>query len=187
MKDTRFYLMIAAFLLFLVSCRTVAHIEKDETVDFGKFKTFTWAEIPAEEQGLSDIQARNLQSAVSEALKKNAQWQESSSRPDVILKHDIQVDKVVRQYNEPVYSQAFSRNYYNPYTRRWVNIYYPPRFLGYDRDQVQANEATFTISMIDASTNRVIWQGWTTADVNRKLTSREIQEGVKAIFKNFSP
>ena len=186
MKDTRFYLMMAAFLLFLVSCGTVAHIEKDETVDFGKFKTFTWAQVPAEEQGLTDIQARNLQSAVSEALSK-ADWKESPEKPDDILKHDVQVDRVVREYNEPVYSRAYSRNYYNPYTRRWVNIYYPSRFLGYDRDQVQANEATFTISMIDAATNKVIWQGWTTADVNRKLTSREIQEGVKSIFKNFNP
>lgn len=186
MKDSRFYLMMAAFLLFLVSCGTVAHIEKDETVDFKKFKTFTWADVPEAEQGLSDIQASNLQSAVADALRR-ANWKESKEKPDVILKHDVQVERTVREYNEPVYSQAYSRNFYNPYTRRWVNIYYPPRFLGYDRDQVQANEATFTISMVDASTSRVIWQGWTTTDVNRKLTSKEIQDGVKAIFKNFDP
>ncbi len=37
---------------------------------------------------------------------------------------------------------------------------------------------------MNANTDKVIWQGWTTAEVNgRKLTDKEIDDNVKAIVK----
>ena len=43
-----------------------------------------------------------------------------------------------------------------------------------------------TITMIDARTDKVIWQGWTTEELNsRKMSSKEIQAAVRSIFKKF--
>jgi hypothetical protein len=40
--------------------------------------------------------------------------------------------------------------------------------------------------MIDAKTDKTVWQGWTTDEVNsRNLTSKEIQYAVKSIFRKF--
>jgi hypothetical protein len=58
--------------------------------------------------------------------------------------------------------------------------------MGYDRNQRMVNEGTITISMIDTRTDKMVWQGWTTDQVNnRHLTSKEIQNSVKAIFRKF--
>ncbi|HEU4633088.1 MAG TPA: DUF4136 domain-containing protein [Flavisolibacter sp.] len=109
-----------------------------------------------------------------------------SKRPDVLLTYDVLVERGVREQNNPVYSEPYTRYYYNPYTRRWMSVYYPSQFLGYDRNQQQVREGTITISLIDAKTDKTIWQGWTTDQVNsRNLTSKEIQNSVKSIFRKF--
>ena len=131
------------------------------------------------------MQKANLQKAVSAELAK-AGWREDKRRPDVILKHDILVEKTVKESSNPVYSRGFTRRYYNPYTRRFNYIYYPSQFMGYDNDQYETREGTLTITMIDAKTDKVIWQGWTTDEVDSKnLTSKEIQNSVKNIFRKF--
>ncbi|MGB3165024.1 MAG: DUF4136 domain-containing protein, partial [Chitinophagaceae bacterium] len=57
---------------------------------------------------------------------------------------------------------------------------------GYERDERTIREGTVTISMIDAKTDKTVWQGWTTDEVNsRNLTSKEIQNSVKSIFRKF--
>ena len=40
--------------------------------------------------------------------------------------------------------------------------------------------------MIDRKTDKAVWQGWTTDEVNgRNLTKKEIDNSVRAIFKKF--
>ena len=58
--------------------------------------------------------------------------------------------------------------------------------MGYERDERPIKEGTVTISMIDSKTDKTVWQGWTTDQVNsRNLTSKEIQNSVRSIFKKF--
>ena len=85
-----------------------------------------------------------------------------------------------------MYSQPYSRLYYNPYTRRYSTIYYPSQFLGYDRDERRVKEGTVTISMIDTRTDKTVWQGWSTDEVDgRNVSSKEAEAAVKSIFKKF--
>ena len=186
MKKISMFPILAGLVLLLGSCANTAHIEKDETVNFDKYKTFTWVdnEKDSNKQFLNDIQANNLRNAVSSELLK-ANWQESKTKPDVILKHDVLVEKTTRESKDPVYSQSYSRLMYNPYSRRYVNVYYPSRFMGYQNNEYQAKEGTITITMLDAKTDKVIWQGWTTEDINKNITSGDIKAGVKSIFKKF--
>ena len=47
-------------------------------------------------------------------------------------------------------------------------------------------EGTVSISMIDAKTDKTIWQGWTTNELNgNQFSSKEVQKNVKSIFKKF--
>jgi hypothetical protein len=58
--------------------------------------------------------------------------------------------------------------------------------LGYESYEQLIKEGTITITMIDAKTDKTVWQGWTTEEVNnRNLTSKEIQNAVRSIFKKF--
>jgi hypothetical protein len=179
-----------SFVLLLAACGTTAHIEKDDHTDFSRYKTFAW--IDKDGEGANDHNRRNdlteqkIREAVNIELEKTSGWREVKNRPDVLLSYDVLVEKASRESNSPVYSRPYSRLVYNPYTRRYTTIYYPSQFVGYERDERPVKEGTVTISMIDARTDKTVWQGWTTDEVsNRNLTSKEIQNSVKAIFKKF--
>lgn len=170
--------------LLLAGCASVAHIEKDDSVNFSSYKTFAWIDVKDKKSG-NDLVKNNIRKAVNAELVKEG-WKEYKHKPDVLLSYDVLVEKGVKEATNPVYSQSFTRTLYNPYTRRFLNVYYPSQFLGYDNDQYEIREGTVTISMIDAKTDKTIWQGWTTDEVNsRNLTSKEIQSSVKSIFRKF--
>lgn len=197
MKRFHFFIISAMTAFIWAGCASVAHIEKDDTVNFHNYKTFAWVETKPYQQDqktekvkeqktkVSDLTERNIRQAVNAELEK-AGWQESTTNPDVLLSYDVLVEKSVKQQTNPVYTQPFSRLFFNPYSRRWVSIYYPSRFMGYDDDTYAVHEGTITISMIDAKTDKTIWQGWTTDEVNsRNLTSKEVAASVKSIFRKF--
>lgn len=171
-------------IVILAGCASSTHIEKDETVNFSKYKTFTWLhgdEGKLENQ--SDLVETKIRSAVTKEFEKIG-WRESKTRPDVILDYDVLVERSSKNERDPVYSQPYSRLIYNPYTRRYATIYYPSQFLGYESYEKIIKEGTVTITMIDARTDKTVWQGWTTGEVNSKnLTNKEIQKAVASIFK----
>lgn len=174
-----------AFVFLLASCGSTAHIEKDDNADFSRYKTFAWVDKDNEGKrgGLTEQKIRD---AVNKELEKSSGWREVKNRPDVLLSYDVLVERNIREDNNPVYSNPTTRVFYNPRTRRYVSVYYPSQFLGYDRDQREVKEGTVTISMIDAKTDKTVWQGWTTDEVkNRNLTSKEIQNSVRSIFRKF--
>jgi len=171
-------------IVILAGCSSAVHIEKDDTVNFSKYKTFTWLhgdEGKLENQ--SDLAESKIRNAVTKEFEKIG-WRESETRPDVILDYDVLVERSNKEQREPVYSQPYSRLVYNPYTRRYATIYYPSQFLGYESYEKVIKEGTVTITMIDAKTDKTVWQGWTTGEVNsRNLTNKEIQKAVASIFK----
>ena len=179
-----------AFVFLLASCAPTAHIEKDDNTNFSNYKTFAWIDKDGEgkkdRNRSNDLTEQKIRDAVNKELEKSAGWRESKSNPDVLLSYDVLVEKTVEQRSDPVYSQPFTRSYYNRYTRRFVNVYYPSQFMGYNSYDAQSREGTVTITMLDANTEKTIWQGWTTDQVsNRNLTSKEIQSSVRAIFRKF--
>jgi len=186
MKSIKALLVFATFGLLLAGCAATAHVEKDDAVNFNNYKTYAWEENDDSSRiKKNSLQEASLKEAVNAELAK-ANWKEEKDNPDIILKHDVLVERSVRNSSSPVYSQPFTRSFYNPYSRRIGYIYYPSRFVGYDNDRYSTREGTLTISMIDAKTDKVVWQGWATDEVkNKNLTSKEIQGSVKSIFKKF--
>lgn len=174
----------AAFVFLLASCAPTAHIEKDDATDFSSYKTFAWVE--KEKNAKNDMTEQKIRKAVSAELEKNAGWKETKKNPDVLLSYDVLVERSVRQQSGPVYSRPFTRTFYNPYSRRFINVYYPSQFMGYDDRSIPTREGTVTITMTDAGTEKTVWQGWTTDEVDsRHMSAKEIQSSVKAIFRKF--
>ena len=187
MKNIRLLVLFAAFGFILSGCASTAHVEKDDAVNFNNYKTFAWLDENNDSSGIkkNSLQESTVRQAVNAELSK-ASWREDKRHPDIILKHDVLVEKTIKDNSNPVYSQPFTRRFFNPYTRRISYIYYPSQFVGYDRNQYESREGTLTISMIDAKTDKVVWQGWATDEVSSKnLTSKEINGSVKSIFRKF--
>ncbi|HRO68824.1 MAG TPA: DUF4136 domain-containing protein [Chitinophagaceae bacterium] len=176
-------------VFLLASCTSTAHIEKDDNTDFSKYKTYAWVEkerSDKRESRKNDLAEQKVRDAVSKELEKTAGWRESKSNPDVLLSYDLLVERSTKQQSDPVYSRPFVRTFYNPYSRRFYRVYYPSRFMGYDHFDVNTREGTVTISMIDAKTEKLVWQGWASDEVSsRNMTSKEIQNSIKAIFRKF--
>jgi len=186
MRNLKLWSGSLAFVFLLASCASTAHIEKDDNTDFTKYKTFAWVEKEGKDKKNNDLTEQKVRDAVSKELEKTAGWRESKNNPDVLLSYDVLVERSVKQQSEPVYSNPFARTFYNPYSRRFYRVYYPSRFMGYDNYDVNTREGTVTISMIDADTEKTVWQGWATDEVgSRNMTSKEIQSSVRAIFRKF--
>jgi hypothetical protein len=182
--------MAAIFAITTVACGTTAHIEKDQSVNFNRYKTYSW--VSEKDKSLNERNSNNLIDAqikneVAKQLQK-AGWVESKSNPDVLLDYNILVENTVKEETNPVYSRSFTRYYYNPFTRRVVGVYYPSQMVGYENYEIPYKEGTITLHMIDKATNKLVWQGWTTDAVNsHNLTGKEVTSSVKAILKKFNP
>jgi len=179
--------VFAFAVVLLTSCANTAHIEKDPSANLNDYKTYSW--IPNDQNDgktkthKNDLAESNIRAAVNQELQKSG-YTEVKSNPDLLLTYDLLVEKSVKKQNDPLYSRPFTRLYYNPYSRRYGTIYYPSQFLGYDREQREIREGTVTITMIDAKTDKTVWQGWSTDEINsRKFTSKEVQNLVKSIFR----
>lgn len=186
MKAKKVLLVAApALMLLLAACSSTAHIEKDDNTDFSRYRTFAWVDEEGKNR-TEDLAEQRIKEAVGKELQKTSGWKEVRSKPDVLLSYDVLVENNTKDISNPVYSRPFTRVVYNPVMRRYTTIYYPSQFMGYNRDERPVKEGTITISMIDTRRDKMVWQGWTTDEVNsRNLTTREIQNSVKAIFKKF--
>lgn len=178
---------LALPLLLLVSCATPAFVEKDESADLSSYKTFAWIESDKKTQKNKNntILENSVRDAVNKELAKEG-WREIKNKPDVLVSYDVLVERATKERNDPVYSRPFSRVYYNPFYRRYGVINYPSTFMGYDNSSVSVREGTLTITMVDTKTDKTVWQGWTTDEVNsRNISSKEAQTAVRSIFRKF--
>lgn len=175
-------------MMTIFSCSSPAYVEKDASANLSDYKTYMWVDIKANENDASsratsfaDISVHN---AVNEELQQRWGWREVEDNPDVLVSYDVLVERNVETQSDPVYSQPYSRLYYNRFTRRWSTIYYPSQFLGYQQYQVPVKEATVTITMMDTDTDKRIWQGWTTERLNGAgITDLNVKKSVRNIFK----
>jgi hypothetical protein len=186
MKKIFFSVAIVSVVAAFYSCSSPAYVEKDASANLSDYKTYMWVDVKASE---NDASARatsfadlSVHNSVNAELSKWG-WSEVSDNPDVLVSYDVIVERNVQTQSDPVYSQPYSRLYYNRFTRRWSTIYYPSQFLGYQQYQVPVRDATVTITMMDADTDKKIWQGWTTERLSGGLSDLDVKKSVRNIFK----
>ena len=187
MKKILITATIICALVTIYSCSTPAYVEKDTNTNLSDYKTYMWIDIKASENDASSRATSFADISVHNAVNAelgNWGWREVTDNPDVLVSYDVLVERGVESESEPVYSQSYSRLYYNRFTRRWSTIYYPSQFLGYQQYQVPVKEATITISMMDADTDKRVWQGWTTERLGGTgISDLDVKKSVRNIFK----
>ncbi|MEP7372415.1 MAG: DUF4136 domain-containing protein [Chitinophagaceae bacterium] len=177
------------FVFLLASCAPTAHVEKDDNANLSNYKTFSWVDKDGKGKNdrnkSNDLTEQKVRQAVNKELEKEG-WREAKNNPDILLSYDVLVERSVKEQSDARYSRPFTRTFYNPYSRRFFNVYYPSQYMGYENREINTREGTVTITMIDAATEKTVWQGWATDEVDsRHMTSKEIQNSVKAIFRKF--
>lgn len=182
-----------AFLTMAIftQCSAPVHVEKDRNANLAKYKTYMWVATRYNQQDEStrpasygDISVRNAADAELNKLG----WREVANNPDVLISYDILVENTTARRSDPIYTESYTRTYFNPRTKRWNTIYFPSQFLGYSNYEVPLNEGTITITLTDALSDKVVWQGWTTESLNySRLTQEEITASVRSIFKKLDP
>lgn len=184
LRNVKLWSTCLAFVFLVAGCGPTAHIEKDDNTDFSRYKTFAWLDKDDKGSKTSDLTEQRIRKAVNQELQKKG-WRESNDEAaDVLLSYDVLVERSSRTESDPVYTRPFTRTFYNPYRRRFINVYYPSQFVGYDTYNVPTREGTVTISMLDANTEKTVWQGWATEQLDsRNISSKEINSTVKAIMK----
>ncbi|MBO9595225.1 MAG: DUF4136 domain-containing protein [Niabella sp.] len=179
---------VAAVILVLAGCGPSAHVETSRNANFDRYRTFAWAEKKDRRgrTGNSTMMENQVKSAISDRLQSRMGWQQVSRNPDVVLSYDVLVERGSRVESDPRYSWGGFRTFYNPYSRRFYNVYYPSMFMGYDNYEVPTKEGTITVTMVDTRTDETVMQGWATDEVNsRRISGREIDRIVDAIFKKW--
>ncbi len=187
MKKIQWLTFTLMAAIVMVSCGRTAYVQKDADVDFSKIKTYSWVTTQANKEIVSvstqndDLTNRKIRQAISKNLTEKG-WKEVKKNPDVYLVYDVMIEEADKRVTTPVYSQSFTRWFFNPRNRRWVPVFYPSQFMGYDEDVQKMKEGTLTLTLMDADTDKTIWQGWTTSEMSgRKLTDKQIDSKVKAI------
>lgn len=105
MKKYR-WLAIAVICTFIItSCASVAHVERDNAVNFSHYKTFAWvdAQKDSNTQRVSDLTEQNIRNAVNAELMRKG-WTENNINPDVLLTYDVSVENTVKEEMNPVYT-----------------------------------------------------------------------------------
>ncbi|MCF3112139.1 DUF4136 domain-containing protein [Niabella sp. CC-SYL272] len=182
------FLGVAAVILVLAGCGPSAHVETSRNANLDRYRTFAWAEKKDRRgrMGNSTMMESQVKTAISDRLQSRMGWQQVSRNPDVILSYDVLVERGSRVESDPRYSWGGFRTFYNPYSRRFYNVYYPSMFMGYDNYEVPTKEGTITVTMVDARTDETVMQGWATDEVNsRRISGREIDRIVDAIFRKW--
>jgi hypothetical protein len=184
--------IIFGAILFIIgitvySCSARAYVEKDSGSNLSNYKTYMWVNALANENDVSTRATAFADLPVHNAVNGELQrwgWKAANENPDVLISYDILVEKDVETQNDPVYSQPYSRYYYNRFTNRWSGIYYPSQFLGHQQYQVPVKEATITITMMETRTDKKIWQGWTTERLGSSgVTDLNVKKSVRNIFR----
>ena len=181
-------LVAGASAFIFASCAITTHVETATGVNFDSYKTFGWATVNGEKREDSadnDIVDNNIKNAITAQLE-NKGWTETTQNPDVIMDYCVMVEKRVNQVSEPAYSYPYTHYYYNGWRRRGGYMYYPSDLIGYHTDNVPFKEGTLTVNMVEAKSNKLIWQGSAVGDVSSKtVTTQEMQTDVTSIFKKF--
>lgn len=177
-------------IVFLLSgCVQQGYHQKDNSVDFNSISTYAWAEGDGDKNydtrrpNQNSLRDTRIMQTVDRYLQGHG-WTQNKTNPDVYLVFDVVEDQSQQQVTTPVYSQPFNRWYFNPNTRRWVPIYYPSNFMGYNTASRQVKEGTLTLTMMNPGSDKVIWQGWTTSEIyGRKISDEKIERDVQAIIR----
>jgi hypothetical protein len=159
----------------------------DPAADFAPYHTFTWLEMPAENQ----TQARDpllhnrIMAAVETQLGERGYARSDAGGSDFLVGYHLRVE-------DKLDVQTINRSYGYGYGRygRYGGWGYPAG--GYSETRVtEYEEGTFIIDIVDGASNELVWRGTARGRLRDRKTPEErdkaVRETVAAVLKKFPP
>lgn len=193
MKTIHGILALAISVCLYSGCASTAFVQKADDFNIKSVKTYAWVngtqkekDEKATQSKVNDLTDTKIRASINRNLKANG-FREVKENPDVLLVYDVDIQQENRSETNPVYSQPYTRWFFNPYTRRYVSVYYPSQFIGYNETNRTVKEGTITLTLMDSRTDKTLWQGWVSSDIyGKRMTDKDIDNNVKAIVKKMS-
>ncbi len=167
-------IVFGLFSMFFFSCESIkVSMDYDNTADFSKYKTYKF-DHRVDELPLNDLNKDRLKNAVNNQMA--AKGFSESDNPDVYV--DI---VLTAQQEQNTYATT---NYYGGGYR-----YGRGGFSTTDVNTVNYVVGTLFIDLIDAETEKLVWQGRGegTIDENTKNREKNINDVVQKIFYYYPP
>lgn len=160
--------LLYVLLLSMSGCVVLVQSDKDDTVNFYRYRTFAWiARQPASFTNPAydnQILENNIKNVGSLELQNRGMTVDVDS-PDVLFDYQIMVDQKTETVQQPVYSNPYT---YNRFTG--LATFTGSFVIGYRNQEIPYKEGTLTISAIDRLSNRVVWRGWAEETVDDPTT-----------------
>lgn len=173
----------------VTGCAETAHVVKDSTVNMKLYKTYAWVQKKGPKEAMPDqsneLVEQSIHNAVSEQLQKRG-YIESASDAELLISTDVLVEKNQERRTDAVYTESYTRSFYNPNTGRYITYYFPSQLAGYENYSTSIRKGTVTLTFIDSKTDKAVWQGWASKRLNdTNMDSDEISQDVRSIFNKF--
>lgn len=193
MKNLLYLFYLLVITGFLTACGTSPAVTTEELsdIDFNEFDSFAY--LPAGDTDTSEYRTFFESRVIREVnyQMERRGYHLDPDDPDLLVLVKTMLDQEQRLERLPV---ASSYDYYTPgfYAPRPMDpIYYTnyndiPRVRGYSGiEEVAYTEGTFVVDIIDASSNQIIWRGWSQTPVDRENLENSINAYIDNIFDEY--
>jgi hypothetical protein len=164
-------------LLLLSACSSTpdTYANVDPAADFSVYKTYGFVDNPASnKQEYESLETSFLKVAVAQQM--DARGYSYAKAPDLLLNFYIHREEKVQTYNTPAAHGYYGYRNYNS----WGGY-------AYETQVQQYTEGTLNIDVVDASTNKLVWEGVLTGRLTDKDVANfeaTVDAAVKDIFAN---
>jgi hypothetical protein len=181
-------------LLWLAGCASVqTYSDLDKSSDFSRFHTYAWIQRSDSVQSIfysNQLVEKNIRYYTEEQLRLRG-YVKDTTNPDLLLEYHTMVEKKHQTVSDPVYSTpSYAYNpFYGPfgYSSTYPYSYYnTPYLIGYNVKEIDYNEGTLVIDVIDRKKNQLIWRGWSVGSVSdQQDLEKELPKDIRKIFKKY--
>jgi hypothetical protein len=162
---------------FIVSCSSISvTTDYDKTVDFTKYKTFSFYHLKTSGQ-VSQLNADRIANAIKKEMLSKG-YVEDNANPDLLVNSVLVIeDKVGVTSSTNYYGYG---GYYRPYG-------WGPTVATTSVSTYEYKDGTMIIDVIDAKTEKLVWEGVGTKELNsnQKDPEEAINFAVYKIMANF--
>lgn len=172
----------ATLALLLAACASTppTHHNVDASVDFSTFRTFDYFDrLATDEAEYQSLISNFLMVAVSQEMDKRG-FLHTEQNPDLRINFYIHTKDKIKTRTVPTGGAYYG--WRDPFYDPWVG------YGGYQTRVDQYQEGTLNIDVVDASTNKLVWEGSITGRITDKTLrnlEENIDEAVALIMANF--
>jgi hypothetical protein len=170
--------------LFIFGCSNRVHVLQQTSSSFARAGSFTWVPSRPGTEGISLASPAYLQESMRQTVNSyllSNDWQEVNLDPDYLFLFDIMKES---KESAGINNLAVSRSYYNPFTLRQGMVTYPIEAMEVNEGE-DLSEILVFLNIIDATTDKTAWQGWTKQKVNKEITEEDISAAAHVILQRF--